>query len=351
MVVLLFLYLPFYSIAQSPCILENNTIRRQSQLDSIPLLFPECDYIDEIHVIGKDIIDLTSLKVLKKINSIVIRGTVIKSLKGLDSVNYCNNMDIIGNDSLENILALKEVNSTFKISIINNNKLISYEGLETDSIRIYLEKNNKCRSLKGIKAKNVENITIWNPNLETFSGHEIEYVQNMNVAYAKHLKGIGSLDVLKLNIETSEFLVDISSIDSLQNLVQLNLFGNKNLSMCSIDIICQNLDNPAFSLQARTNAPGCNSKVEIRQKCISSTNQNETENELSLFPNPVHESLRISGLDGDVSFSLYNHVGALIQKGSTSGDVDVSGLPSGMYILTLTGATSGDKTVFRFVKM
>jgi hypothetical protein len=71
----------------------------------------------------------------------------------------------------------------------------------------------------------------------------------------------------------------------------------------------------------------------------------------SLFPNPVHESLRISGLDGDVSFSIYNQVGALVQKGSTSGNVDVSGLPQGMYMLTLTGANSGDKTVFRFVKM
>lgn len=71
----------------------------------------------------------------------------------------------------------------------------------------------------------------------------------------------------------------------------------------------------------------------------------------SLFPNPVQESLRISGLDGDVPFSIYNHVGALVQKGSTSGDVDVSGLPQGMYVLTLTGVTSGDKTVFRFVKI
>jgi hypothetical protein len=51
------------------------------------------------------------------------------------------------------------------------------------------------------------------------------------------------------------------------------------------------------------------------------------------------------------TYSKHNHVGLLVQKGSTAGDVDVSGLPQGMYILTLTGATSGDNTVFRFVKM
>jgi hypothetical protein len=77
----------------------------------------------------------------------------------------------------------------------------------------------------------------------------------------------------------------------------------------------------------------------------------EDVKKVSLFPNPVHESLQISGLDGDVAFSIYNQVGALVQKGSTSGDVDVSGLPQGMYMLTLTGSNPGDKTVFRFVKM
>jgi hypothetical protein len=269
----------------------------------------------------------------------------------LDSLKFINHLIIISNDSLENILALKKIKTIHSIVILSNKNLLGYEGLVADSINISLEKNDKCRSLKGIKAKKVAFLKIFNPELETFSGHEIESIENMLIAFPKHINGMGSLDAKRVMIELGDLLEDISPLDSLQNLVQLNLFGNKNLSMCSIDIICRNLDNPAFSLQARTNATGCNSKAEIRQKCISSTNQNETENDLSFFPNPVHESLQISGLDGDVSFSIYNQVGTLVQKGSTSGNVDVSGLPQGMYILTLTGVNSGDKTVFRFVKM
>ena len=175
-------------------------------------------------------VDLTSLKNLKKINSLILRGTSIKNLRGLDSLKFINHLIIISNYSLENIKALKEVISMHSVSILNNNNnLIDYEGLVTDSVRIYLQKNNKCRSLRGIKAKYVENITIGYPNLETFSGHEIEYIQNMNLAYTSHLKGIGSFNVQKLTIETSDFLEDISPLDSLQNLVQLNYSAIKTL--------------------------------------------------------------------------------------------------------------------------
>jgi hypothetical protein len=351
MVVWIFLYLPFYTIAQPPCKLQNNFITRQSQLDSIAFLYPNCEYIDSIHLRGKDIVDLTSFKNLKKINSLILRGTSIKNLHGLDSLKFINHLVIMSNDSLENILALKKINAIYTIAILNNKNLLGYEGLVADSINISLDKNDKCRSLKGIKVKKVTFLKIFNPELETFSGHEIESIENMLISFPKHINGMGSLDAPKLTIELGDLLEDISPLDSLQNLVQLQIAGNKTLSMCSIDIICRNLDNPSFSLLVYSNAPGCNSKAEIRQKCITSTNQNKTEYDLSFLPNPVHESFQVSGIDGGVSFFIYNQVGALVQKGSTAGDVDVSGLPQGMYVLTLTGVTSSDKTVFRFVKM
>jgi hypothetical protein len=337
--------------AQSPCTLQNKIIRRQSQLDSIPLLYPGCRYIDSIVIRGTEIVDLSALKKVSKFNFISLSSTSIKSLDGLDSLQYCKAFLISYNDSLENILALKNTKTIEFISIAENNNLLGYEGLEENCTSIVLHGNNKCRSLKGIKAENLESLIVYYPSLETFSGHEIKNIYNLSISYSKHINGIGSFNVKYLGIELSDSLENIGPVDSLKNLLKLHLLGNKNLSMCSIDLVCRNLDNPGFDLQLFWNAPGCNSKAEIRQKCISSTNQNETENELSLFPNPVHESLQISGLGGDVSFFIYNHVGALIQKGITAGDIDVSGLPSGMYILTFTGANSGDKSVFRFVKM
>jgi hypothetical protein len=60
--------------------------------------------------------------------------------------------------------------------------------------------------------------------------------------------------------------------------------------------------------------------------------KSKKESVVCIFPNPVHESLQISGLDGDVPFSIYNHVGALVQKGRTAGDIDVFGLPQGVCI-------------------
>jgi len=351
MVVWLFLYLPFNSIAQPPCKLQNKIIRRQSQLDSIPLLYPGCRYIDSIDIRGTDIVDLSALKKVSKFNSISLSSTSIKSLDGLDSLQYCKTFVIFYNDSLENILTLKNTKTIEFISIAENNNLLGYEGLDENCTSIVLHGNNKCRSLKGIKAENLGALILYYPSLETFSGHKIKKVTRIEIVNPEHIDGLGSFDVQRLEIIKSDFLEDIDPVDSLQNLVKLNLALNKNLSMCSIDLVCRNLDNPGFDLQLIWNAPGCNTKAEIRQKCINSTNQNETENDLSLSPNPVHESLQISGLDGEVPFSIYNQVGALVQKGNTSGDVDVSGLPQGMYILTFTGATFGDKTVFRFVKM
>ena len=351
MVVLLFLYLPYYIFAQPPCTLQNKIIRRQSQLDSIPLLYPGCRYIDSIVIRGTEIVDLSALKKVSKFNFISLSSTSIKSLDGLDSLQYCKAFLISYNDSLENILALKNTKTIEFISIAENNNLLGYEGLEENCTSIVLHGNNKCRSLKGIKAENLGALILYFPSLETFSGHEIKNVNRMEMVNPKHIDGLGSFDVQWLEIIESDLLEDIDPVDSLQNLVKLTLVLNKNLSMCSIDLVCRNLDNPGFDLQLFWNAPACNTKAEIRQKCISSTNQNETENDLSFFPNPVHESLRISGLDGNVAFSIYNHVGTLVQKGITAGDVDVSGLPQGMYMLTLTGSNPGDKTVFRFVKM
>ncbi len=352
MVVLLFLYLPFYSIAQPPCTLQNKNITRQSQLDSISLLYPGCYYLENIYISGKDIFNVKILSQFTKLDHIVIDKTSIKNLNGLENLVWVGNLQITSNDSLLNIISLSDIKYIDFISLLSNNMLSSFEGIESDTINHFIiGGNSKCKSFERVKSKYIRKLWFHLQKLDSLSGHEIEKVDTIELFKPDNILGLNSFDPIKIDIVGFSPINDISEINTLNRLSELILAFNKNLSMCSTDLICRNLDNPSFSISVYSNAPGCNSKAEIRQKCITSTNQNETENELSIFPNPVHESLRISELDGDGSFSIYNHVGALVQKGSTAGDVDVSGLPQGMYVLTLTGVTSSDKTVFRFVKM
>ena len=339
-------------LAQSPCILQNNIITRQSQLDSIPLLHPGCNYLENINISGKEIFNVKKLSQFTKFDHIVIDKTNIKNLNGLESLVWVGNLHITSNDSLLNIISLSDIKYIDFISVLNNNMLSSFEGIKSDTINHFIiGGNSKCKSFERVKSKYIAKLWFHLQKLDSLSGHEVEKVDTIDLLKPDNILGLNSFDPIKIDIVGFSPINDISEINPLNRLSELILAYNKNLSMCSIDKICRNLDNPGFILKIISNAPGCNSKEEIRQKCISSTNQNETENELSLFPNPVHESLQISGLDGDVSFSIYNQVGALVQKGSTSGNVDVLGLPQGMYMLNLTGTKSGYKTVFRFVKM
>ncbi|MEQ8324047.1 MAG: T9SS type A sorting domain-containing protein [Vicingaceae bacterium] len=71
---------------------------------------------------------------------------------------------------------------------------------------------------------------------------------------------------------------------------------------------------------------------------------------LSIYPNPVSSELNIRGLDAGKSYpyQIHGFQGRLVQAGQTGGSVDVSMLPTGLYLLHLT---EGDvRRIGRFVR-
>lgn len=68
------------------------------------------------------------------------------------------------------------------------------------------------------------------------------------------------------------------------------------------------------------------------------THVNEQIDEIRVFPNPVDQMLRLSGLEGDRSFEVYNLIGEKVLVGETSeSKLYVGDLESGYYLLQVEG--------------
>ncbi len=66
---------------------------------------------------------------------------------------------------------------------------------------------------------------------------------------------------------------------------------------------------------------------------------------LIVYPNPANELLTINGLKDIISYEIFDITGALILKGSTNRNIDISGLQQGIYLLK-----ASNNTWARFVK-
>ncbi len=70
---------------------------------------------------------------------------------------------------------------------------------------------------------------------------------------------------------------------------------------------------------------------------------------LLVFPNPANDQLFLQNFEGMEQFTIFNTLGSAVKTGSVNnGIIEVSDLPSGMYLLTLKGHSN--MTTSRFVK-
>lgn len=63
-------------------------------------------------------------------------------------------------------------------------------------------------------------------------------------------------------------------------------------------------------------------------------------NALRIYPNPATDYILLEGMTGDAVVSLYDLTGSLILRQKSAGQLDVSALPSGTYILKVEGNTA-----------
>ncbi len=331
--------------AQAKCVLENNTFTRQSQLDSFPLLHPGCTELERIGIYTSGITDLSALGSLKNINSLTIYRTAITTLTGLDSLERCGHFDIWGNNSLIDIKALKKLKQVGTVSIVDNLSLTSLEGMSVDTASQIIISGGKLKSLKGLGAGYCPRLYLANTSLDDLSGHNLSNVQYVILENVGNINAISSINPDKLSLYKSERLHDITPLNALTKLKWLEIWYNSNLSWCSVDFICKNLDNPDFTLEiSYNNAKGCRNINEIREGCFVRVESHENSH-IYISPQPVTDVINISGLLEDTPYRLINITGGQALSGMAYESIDISSLPAGMYLLQLY-----DKTYHKLLK-
>ena len=134
---------------------------------------------------------------------------------------------------------------------------------------------------------------------------------------------------------------NLTSLTGLKNIdpysiTDLYIYNNNSLSTCEVKSICDYLSNPNGTIDIHNNASGCNSQTEVETACASSVESINFEDEFSIFPNPVKNTLKIPINNGATieNIVIYNQIGQKVQQGKpVNNTINISKLQQGMYIV------------------
>lgn len=385
-VILLFCYVTVYS---QSCLPEGISFTTQAQIDSFQILHPNCTKIEGTVYIGctfNDITNLAGLDVLTSIGGSLIFGSQgaanssgthlinLEGLEGLDSIH--ENLGIVSNGQLEDISALDGLKYLGgNLSIRWNQALVTCQsaGLcnyllnPNGAVAIY-SNGPGCNSVVELGANCNDSIPclpygdyylILQTDIDNFQDVFpgcTELRGDLTIAPHGPLGKGGAYSVLGstitnlagLNVVTSiggglfvyrnDSLESLSGIDNIDenSITALHINNNPLLSICEVLSVCSYLDLPGAEIDIDDNAPGCNSKWQVRNACESVLvyEQYLTEN-IRIYPNPANHELNISA-DGYVieEVAIYAFTGQQIMKARlVNGKVDISYLQPGLYIV------------------
>jgi len=323
---------------------------------------------------------LEDLTGLEKFDSVAL-GIAILSNYGLKSLQGLTKMDILhgditifDNDSLTTLSGLHNLQILFgSIWINKNSSLLSFEGLRSlkeiygdfqvrESMFDSFENMDQLENIHG------RFVVLENPNLQNFSGllnlhatGELNFNENPILTSLSGLDGMRKLGIIQILNNPS--LTDISSLIHVShstgyvrikgNTALHSLFGldsltltsmnfieisqNDQLSQCAVASICNHLYN-AGNYSIDFNAPGCNTREEIINDCLTPTIDPTAQNEIIVYPNPTHGILHINGLTNtNINVAIRDLHGRFITSlNLTSNVLNIGDLAEGMYILTFT---------------
>lgn len=332
------LLFPIMLTGQNVCDVENIVFSRQSQLDSFPILFPECEEIGDIRIFGSDIVNLNGLKNLKRIKTLRIQSSNIDDLSILDEVEDIESFVFSNNDYIKKINFHKNLNIRGTLSIIGCDSLIEINNTNIFSLKnLNIGANKTLTNISGLKVSISKTCFIYEIHGDSFFlNHKIDTCLNLTISGINSIEGLGRMDVNNVDIHRSQ-LTKIDELSKIKNLNSLIMILNTNLSNCSIEKICKNLDNPYFYLGVNMNAQGCNTIDEIRAGCLSNSTNQFGANIIRIYPNPFITDIHIESKIELSYYQLYNAYGDLVSQAQFSPQLQLSHLQSGLYILKLYG--------------
>ncbi len=345
---------------------------------------------------------LTSLNGLNSLASVaeyvaIVSNQDLPDLYGLDNLYFIGEYLIIyANPSLTNVDGLSSLNNIAGDLLVSNNAvLISLVGLENlNAIGGSLRAINNASfvSLAGLV-----NVTTIGGDLDVYGNHAMtsltglisvnEIGGNVTIQYNNALESLSGLNNLLTvggdfeiigsdfnNLPGSGALVSVTDVDSLvaiggelrivdnlglnslagmdyidyTTITNLDIYGNAELSLCSVTSICNYVDAGGSSFLSN-NVMGCNTVNEILSTCTFYTNLSDVTANVSIFPNPTKGIFEIQGIPNGV-YHIFNTAGQVLQSGQvTNSPIDISKLPKGLYFLSIE--TNHKTTTKRLVKI
>lgn len=218
---ILFLFIGGNLFAQT-CPSGNLTLTTQSQVDSFPILYPNCHQLPADLDISGDVANLDSLYQIDSIfGGLKVTGNnSLKDFWGLHNLKYFGGqLTIFGNDSLINFRGLKGLKKIDYLTISNNLSFRNFKGLDSvkEVISIYAINNSKMDSLVGLEGlDDILNIfqLIGNSSLVSLYGLQDINIQTLHIVDSDSLwdlKGLENNVVIKRSLS-------ISGNDGLRNL-------------------------------------------------------------------------------------------------------------------------------------
>ena len=98
----------------------------------------------------------------------------------------------------------------------------------------------------------------------------------------------------------------------------------------------------------RLNSPLIQSNKPIWGTCPTASIEDQTQLDISIYPNPTSNTLFISGNETPIAVSIYNVLGKEVLSIKNTNNINVQALPSGVYVIRISdGAGQANR---KFIK-
>ena len=395
-----FCYIVFFFLLSTPllaqsCLSGTNLFTRQGQVDSIPILYPNCvNVLGTIRVMDVDSTPVTNLNGFEQITtidgSLNLTGNLqLADMSGLNNLTTIgNNLSIVNHPVLSDLTGfsgLTTVNGDMNFS--NNNGLTDMDGFQNlttvgGDIRLYT--NTGLTSLtgfdniatigEGLNISDCDGLTSMSGlnqltsvgevllisgifYLENLSGLEnLTSVESFRLTFNSNLTDMTALSNLTtidgdIYLYQNDKLASLSGLDNINHLQidELTILDCDQLSMCDVESVCNFLEAGGASYIS-VNTAGCDTEEEVLEACNTvSVDPQLDEEQISVQPNPTMGQLRLDlPLENKTVCEVYNDLGKkMLITGAK--EIDLSTFPNGMYTIKIN---HGDEQwIRRIVKL
>ncbi|MFZ4462487.1 MAG: hypothetical protein ACOYN5_01470, partial [Bacteroidales bacterium] len=284
--ILLFLLFVSFTASSQSCLPQGITFSTQADVDNFHINYPNCTQIGgSVYIVNTSISNLNGLNVLTSIGGLlqIWYNMHLISLSGLDNVTQIGGALIIQyNFALTNLSGLKgltQIGGDF--TYFSNGLITNLSGLDKLTYVGGTLKITDCclSSLTGLGKLDHIGGYLWLENnyaLTNLSGLDSlnsigNYLWIHNNYALTSLTGLDKLNSIGggLTIHANHNIHSLSGLDNIDagSITHLNIDSNQNLTVCTVQSICDYITSPTGFVSIHTNAIGCNNQAEVEAAC------------------------------------------------------------------------------------